>query len=79
LQETDKWATYFAAETERLIEKRSLDHIGKSGKVQYVDIVGDVINMLPVHWICQRLVRRLSYLLFFVIVAYLRVYRLVCL
>ncbi|KAJ7915743.1 heme peroxidase [Mycena leptocephala] len=55
LQETDKWATYFAAETERLIEKRALDHIGKSGKVQYVDIVGDVINMLPVHWICQQL------------------------
>ncbi|KAJ7254701.1 heme peroxidase [Mycena haematopus] len=55
LKETDRWATYFAAETQRLIEQRSLDHIGKSGKVQYVDIVRDVINVLPVHWICQHL------------------------
>jgi len=55
LKETEKWATYFATETQRLIEQRSLDHIGKSGQVQYVDIVRDVINVLPVHWICQRL------------------------
>jgi cytochrome P450 len=55
LKESDKWAVYFAKETQRLIEQRSLGHIGKSGKVQYVDIVRDVINVLPVHWICQHL------------------------
>ncbi|KAK7052388.1 heme peroxidase [Favolaschia claudopus] len=52
---TDKWAKYFASETQRLIEQRSLDHIGKSGDLRYVDIVRDVINVLPVHWICQEL------------------------
>jgi hypothetical protein len=57
LKEVDKWAKYFAEETQHLIEQRSLDHIGKSGKVQYVDIVRDVINVLPVHWISHQLVR----------------------
>ncbi|KAJ7678277.1 heme peroxidase [Mycena polygramma] len=55
LLQDSTWATYFAAETHELIEKRSLEHIGKSGKIQYVDIVRDVINVLPVHWICQQL------------------------
>ncbi|KAJ7853500.1 heme peroxidase [Mycena olivaceomarginata] len=55
LKEADKWAKYFAEETQHLIEQRSLDHIGKSGKVQYVDIVRDVINVLPVHWISHQL------------------------
>ncbi|KAJ6567751.1 heme peroxidase [Mycena vulgaris] len=54
-QDTGSWATYFAQETERLIEKRSLDHIGKAGTVMYVDIVRDVLNVLPVHWICQQI------------------------
>ncbi|KAJ6467001.1 heme peroxidase [Mycena sanguinolenta] len=54
-KDISKWATYFAAETQRLIEHRSLKHIGKSGKVQYVDIVRDVINVLPVHWICKQI------------------------
>ncbi|KAJ7472240.1 heme peroxidase [Mycena galericulata] len=55
LRETDRWAAYFGAETERLLAKRSLDHIGKAGTVKYVDIVRDVINVLPVHWISQQL------------------------
>ncbi|KAJ6551508.1 heme peroxidase [Mycena capillaripes] len=55
VQDAERWATYFATETQRLIDGRSLDHIGKSGRVQYVDIVRDVINVLPVHWVCQEL------------------------
>ncbi|KAF7368716.1 hypothetical protein MVEN_00196300 [Mycena venus] len=55
LKEADEWGSYFGTETQRLIDQRSLGHIGKSGHVQYVDIVRDVINVLPVHWICQRL------------------------
>ncbi|KAJ7489461.1 heme peroxidase [Mycena latifolia] len=55
LQDIDKWTQYFAAETHSLIQKRSLDHVGKEGTVMYVDIVRDVINVLPVHWICHQL------------------------
>ncbi|KAJ6553669.1 heme peroxidase [Mycena sp. CBHHK59/15] len=55
LQDTDKWAAYFGAETQRLIETRSLDHISAKSSAKYVDIVSDVINVLPVHWICQHL------------------------
>ncbi|KAJ7182581.1 heme peroxidase [Mycena crocata] len=55
LQENDRWAAYFGAETQRLIEKRSLNHIGKTVHVKYVDIVRDVINVLPVHWICHQI------------------------
>ncbi|KAJ7083708.1 heme peroxidase [Mycena belliarum] len=55
LKETEKWAEYFMSETKLLIKKRSLDHVGKAGTVMYVDIVRDVINALPVHWICQQI------------------------
>ncbi|KAJ7621147.1 heme peroxidase [Roridomyces roridus] len=55
LGETERWAAHFGAETERLIAKRSLDHIGKEGTVKYVDIVRDVINVLPVLWISQHI------------------------
>ncbi|KAJ7740925.1 heme peroxidase [Mycena maculata] len=55
MAEAGRWSEYFGAETERLIAKRSLDHIGKDGTVKYLDVVRDVINVLPVHWICQQL------------------------
>ncbi|KAJ7705297.1 heme peroxidase [Mycena rosella] len=55
LENVDQWTEYFAMETERLIKTCSLDHVGKAGTVLYVDIVRDVINMLPVHWICEQI------------------------
>lgn len=47
-------ATYFAKKTEELIKSKSFDHVGKG--VRYVDIVRDVINLVPVHWISQEIV-----------------------
>ncbi|KAJ7040815.1 heme peroxidase [Mycena alexandri] len=54
-QDTKKWAEYFGVKTGELIKARSMDHIGKDGKVQYLDVVRDVINVLPVYWICQQI------------------------
>ncbi|KAJ7768506.1 heme peroxidase [Mycena metata] len=54
-RDTRKWAEYFGAKAGELIKVRSMDHIGKDGKVQYLDIVRDVINVLPVYWICQQI------------------------
>jgi len=53
LQDIDKWATYFGLETSVLIEERSIDHIGM--RRRSVDIVRDVINVLPVRWICTHI------------------------
>jgi len=50
-----KIVAYFGEKTEELIAKRSLKHIGKTGQIKYVDIVRDVINVLPVHWICHEI------------------------
>ncbi|KAJ7206545.1 heme peroxidase [Mycena pura] len=50
-----KWTAYFEMETQRLIEKRCFNFVGRERSVQSVDIVRDVINMLPVHWICGQL------------------------
>ncbi|KAJ7191786.1 heme peroxidase [Mycena pura] len=50
-----KWTAYFEMETQRLIEKRCFTFVGREHSVQSVDIVRDVINMLPVHWICGQL------------------------
>ncbi|KAF7369152.1 hypothetical protein MVEN_00242400 [Mycena venus] len=37
LEETDRWATYFATETQRLIKQGSRNRLVKSGIVRYVD------------------------------------------
>ncbi|KAJ7126174.1 heme peroxidase [Mycena epipterygia] len=54
-QNIHKTVAYFEEKTEELIAKRSLKHIGKTGQIKYVDIVRDVINVLPVHWICHEI------------------------
>ncbi|KAJ7768386.1 heme peroxidase [Mycena metata] len=54
-QDTKKWAEYFGVKAGELIKARSMDHIGKDGQVQYLDVVRDVINVLPVYWICQQI------------------------
>ncbi|KAG7089000.1 hypothetical protein E1B28_012947 [Marasmius oreades] len=53
LQHREKWASYFLALTDDLIVNRSFDHVGSG--VRSVDIVKDVLNILPVKWICQRI------------------------
>ncbi|KAJ7049433.1 heme peroxidase [Mycena amicta] len=55
LQDLRKWSEYFAAKTQWLLKRHCLEHIGSSKGLQYVDIVRDVINVLPVHWICEEL------------------------
>ena len=54
-------ATYFSKKTEELIKTQSFKGVGKG--VNYVDIVKDVINLVPVHYISQELVR-LDFLLY---------------
>ncbi|KAF9042906.1 heme peroxidase [Panaeolus papilionaceus] len=48
-----KFAEFFASKTEGLIKAKSFEHVGS--KVQYVDIVRDVVNLVPLHWICQEI------------------------
>ncbi len=48
----DGWSSYFALTTANLIKKKSFGQ-----KQKNIDIVRDVINVLPVKWICQELVR----------------------
>jgi len=43
------WSTSFQQITERLISEKSVSHQGYSG--MYLDVVRDVINFAPVHWI----------------------------
>ncbi|KAF8154674.1 heme peroxidase [Crassisporium funariophilum] len=45
--------SYFAKETQALIKSKSFDHVGKP--IKYVDIVKDVINLVPIHWISQEI------------------------
>ncbi|KAJ7925601.1 heme peroxidase [Mycena leptocephala] len=54
LQHTAQWAIYFGQETSVLIHKRSRGHIGQRRGMS-VDVVRDVINVLPVRWICNRI------------------------
>jgi hypothetical protein len=48
------WAHYFKEEALALIEEKSIQHAGSHGR--FVDIVQDVINLLPVHWISEQIV-----------------------
>ncbi|KAJ7306658.1 hypothetical protein DFH08DRAFT_720746, partial [Mycena albidolilacea] len=57
LQDINKWTSYFGLETSVLIQGRSTDCIGKS-RGRTVDVVRDVINVLPVRWICMYYVRQ---------------------
>ncbi|KAK0204782.1 heme peroxidase [Desarmillaria ectypa] len=46
----DGWMSYFASTTKNLINKKSFGQ-----KQKNIDIVRDVINVLPVKWICQEI------------------------
>lgn len=50
------WADYFKKEALALIAEKSFHHPGNP-QTRYIDIVGDVINLLPVHWISEEIVR----------------------
>jgi linoleate 10R-lipoxygenase len=55
-------ATYFSKKTEELFQTESFKHVGKG--VRYVDIVKDVINLIPVHYISEELVGLIDFLLY---------------
>jgi hypothetical protein len=50
----ESWAEYFRKETEALITEKSIRHVGDNSR--YVDIVEDVINLVPVRWISEKIV-----------------------
>ena len=56
-------AIYFSQKTKELIETESFKHVGKG--VKYVDIVRDVINIIPVHYVSQELVGLMDFLYVF--------------
>lgn len=51
-QET--WAEYFRNEVEILIEEKAIRHVEDNAR--YVDLVGDVINLVPVRWVSEKIV-----------------------
>lgn len=53
-------AAYFSKTTEDLIKSKSF---GKD--VKYVDIVSNVINIVPVHWISEEIVSLVDLFYFF--------------
>ncbi|KAJ3876227.1 heme peroxidase [Lentinula edodes] len=52
---SDKWPSFFVRQTQNLLKDRCVDHAGSQANLKFVDIVSDVINVLPVRWICQEL------------------------
>lgn len=48
------WVEYLQKETGKLIRDKSIKNFDNSNTV---DIVRDVINLLPVHWIGDKIVR----------------------
>jgi hypothetical protein len=51
-------ATYFGKTTQYLIKTKSFDTVGH--KASYIDIVKDVINLLPIYWLSQEAVSFVS-------------------
>uniref|UniRef100_A0A7G1PUP4 Dioxygenase n=1 Tax=Tricholoma matsutake TaxID=40145 RepID=A0A7G1PUP4_TRIMT len=49
----ETWAGYFTKEVKALITEKAVHHIGDNSK--YVDIVGDVINLVPVRWVSEKI------------------------
>lgn len=49
-----KWAEYFSKKVDALIKMKSIEHVGSSAR--YLDVVRDVINLLPLHWIAEEIV-----------------------
>ena len=61
-------AAYFSKKTEELMQTESFKHVGKG--VRYVDIVKDVINLIPVHYISQELVGLVYFFIRFYLIYY---------
>jgi hypothetical protein len=53
-QEISLWKHCFLYRTSMLIKEKSMEHIG-SPEHRYVDIVKDVINLVPVYWFADEL------------------------
>ena len=51
---SESLADYFKKEVEALIVEKTFQHVEDNSK--YVDIVGDVINLLPVRWTSEKIV-----------------------
>ena len=51
-QET--WAEYFRRQVGILITEKAIHHVGDNAR--YVDLVGDVINLVPVRWVSEKIV-----------------------
>lgn len=47
--------SYFAKKTQALVKSNAFSKVGT--EVNFVDVVKDVINLLPIHWISQEIVR----------------------
>lgn len=62
-ESTTDWVTFFNKTTEDLIKAKAFEPVSKG--VKYVDIVKDVINILPIHWISHSIVRSVVISLFF--------------
>ena len=58
--DSTKLTTYFSKKTTELVKSETLKHVGKV--VKYVDIVRDVINLVPVHFVSQELVGLVNFL-----------------
>ena len=53
--QVSKTVQSLANSTALLISQKSLGYSGSKGK--YVDVVNDIINLAPVHWIANEIVR----------------------
>lgn len=69
-------AAYFEKKTKQLINAKSFNSTDKTAK--YVDIVQDVINLLPIHWISQEIVSTPSTFYFVRFILTLLSVRLAC-
>jgi linoleate 10R-lipoxygenase len=49
-----KWSSSFSTLTQRLLKEKEIKQAGSA--VRYVDVVKDVINLVPVHWIANEVV-----------------------
>ncbi|KDQ52925.1 hypothetical protein JAAARDRAFT_162433 [Jaapia argillacea MUCL 33604] len=49
-----KWRSSFRQTTLGLIKDKSVSHVGSTAR--YVDVVKDVVNLVPIHWIANEVV-----------------------
>jgi len=47
--------SYFAKKTQALVKSKAFSKVGT--EVNFVDVIKDVINLLPIHWISQEIVK----------------------